>query len=140
MYLDKRLKNEVILVESGTQSTFLVQKRIPMISSSLLLMPRPVSLDRQHAHVSHIAFFPKLGKILSYLPGSVPVQLIASSCFKFPLQCLSKADSSFTILYGCALLLCPGKQLLLSIPAVVEFCSGQSKLYTCCIQPRKEKS
>ena len=84
------LKIKMIVIESGTQSTFPIQRGSQW--PSLLLAPWPVSLDWEHAHIPHFAFsFPKLGRILSCLSGSIPAPLIASSCFKFPLQCLSKA-------------------------------------------------
>lgn len=63
-----------------------------MSHTSLFPVPLLVSLGWEHTYASHIAFsFPKLGRILLCFPGFVPVQLIASSCFKFPLQCLLKA-------------------------------------------------
>lgn len=40
---------------------------------------------------THCLLFLKVGENLVLLPGSAPVQLIASSHFKFPLQCLLKA-------------------------------------------------
>lgn len=84
------LKIKMIVIESRTQSIFPIQRGSQW--PSLLLVPWPVSLGWKHAHIPHFAFsFPKLGRILSCLPGSVPAQLIASSCFKFPLQYLSKA-------------------------------------------------
>lgn len=55
-------------------------------------VPWAVSLDWEQVRGSQIVrSFPKLGRVLSCFPGSVPVRLIASSSFKFPLQCLLKA-------------------------------------------------
>ena len=90
-YLEKSLKNKDDCDWIRNSVHFPNPKRIPMTILALRV-PWPVSLGWKHAHIPHFAFsFPKLGGILSCLPGSVPAQLIASSCFKFPLRCLSKA-------------------------------------------------